>query len=190
MAELFTHLDNQESYLLGRYRYELWERLLEHAPKCMDYLKTHGVAAWLERYGLPKTLRDWAEDYHADPEGYVAMGWDYGDTPPLTLRLVWHWEPFPDYDPSRMPAHRWRERAIAWLDCYMQTVEEAYSREGWTKTRVKYKPEHFTWLALRLEGLSWAQIANRTEPLVGEDTVTKAVKRLARVLGVDIYRQS
>lgn len=185
MAELFTHPE-QEDYLKGRYLWELWSALLEHAPTCLAYLRTHGVEAWLERYGLPEGLRDWAEDYHADPEDYIPLGWDWGDTPPSTVRLSWHWEPFPEYDPTQMPPHRWRERAIAWLDCYMQGVEAAYERAGWRRVRVKYNPEHFAWLALRLEGLSWVQIEARATTPHDYTAIRMAVKRLAKQLGVNI----
>ena len=185
MAELFTHPE-QEDYLKGRYLWELWSALLEHAPHCLAYLRDHGVEAWLEHYGLPERLRDWAKDYHAHPEDYVPLGWDWGDSPPSTVRLVWHWEPFPEYDPTQMPPHHWRKRAIAWLDCYMQGVEAAYERAGWCRVRVKYNPEHFVWLALRLEGLSWKKIADDAKPPQGEDAIRKSVGRLANLLGVDI----
>lgn len=190
VAELFTHPE-QEDYLQRRYLWELWTSLLEHAPTCLAYLREHGVSAWLERYGLPERLRDWAEEYRADPEDYVPLGWDWGDTPPLLLpRLPQYWEPFPEYDPSSMPPHRWRERAIAWLESYMQAVEESYARAGWQKARVKYNPEHFTWLSLRLEGLSWAQIANRAAAPVEDAAVRLAVTRLAERLGMNISLQS
>ncbi|GIW32874.1 hypothetical protein [Meiothermus sp.] len=185
MAELWMPPDNQSSYLLNRYHFELWRQVLEHAPSCLAYLREQGVEAWLERYGLPQEpYLAWAAEYLEDPEGYVPLGWDFADTPPMTLRLVHHWEPFPEYDPATMPSHRWKERAVRWLESYMQGVEQAYQNAGWQKVRVKYNPEHFLWLALRLEGLSWVQIADRTAPPVGEDAVRKAATRLAEVLGL------
>lgn len=189
MAKLFTHPE-QEDYLKHLYLWELWTSLLELAPTCMAYLREQGVDAWLERYGLPEGLRDWAEEYHADPQEYVPAGWDRQYELPFTVRLTWHWEPFPEYDPTRMPRHRWRAKAIAWLESYMQAVEDVYKQAGWVEARIKYNPEHFTWLALRLEGLSWGLIADKEiedgKPPTGEDTVRKAVIRLAQQIGVDI----
>lgn len=184
MAELFTHPEQHGAFLKRRYLWELWTSLLELAPTCTAYLKEHGVSAWLERYGLPDGLRDWAEEYHADPSGYEPLGWDWQDEAPLTVRLSWHWEAFPEYDPTHMPAHRWKEKAIAWLESYMQSVEDAYRQAVWQRVRVKYNPEHFKWLALRLEGLSWVQIANRTAVPVEDTAVRVATTRLAERLCV------
>lgn len=186
MAELFIHPEQPEGFLHRRYLWELWKSLLRLAPTCMTYLREHGVSAWLERYGLPDGLHEWAEEYHADPEGYVPLGWDWQDKPPSTPQLSRHWERFPEYDPTRMPPHRWKERAIAWLESYMQSVEDAYRQAGWQRVRVKYNLDHFEWLALRLEGLSWAQIADRASKAIDVTGVRLAVKRLAKLLGVNI----
>lgn len=185
MADLYTH-PKQSDFLKSRYLWELWKALLEHAPTVIAFLREHGPEDWLARYSLPDGLLPFAQDYHSDPDGYVLMGWDWGDSPPRTTRLVWFFEPLPDYDPATMPAGRWRERAIAWLDAYIQTVEDAYREAGWQKTRVKYNPQHFVWLALKLEGLSYKQIAEKLELKADDTAVRMAVMRLGEQLGVNI----
>jgi hypothetical protein len=183
VAEIYIHPE-REDYLRGRYLFELWQSLWKHAPRCMAYLREHGVDAWLERYGLPEGLREHAEEYLNDPEGYFPGGWWYDYEPPMTHRLSWHWESFPEYDPAQHPPHRWRERAIKWLESYMEAVEEAYRQAGWKRVRVKYNPEHFVWLALRLEGLTWARIADLSGSPITDDATRRAGERLARELGV------
>lgn len=188
MAELWISPD-QDSYLTNRYRLELWKQVLEHAPSCLAYLREHGVEAWLERYGLPKEpYGDWAAEYLEAPERYVPLGWDFGDTPHGHGRLVQHWESFPEYDPATVPPHRWKEKAVRWLEAYMQGVEQAYQNAGWQKVRVKYNPEHFLWLALRFEGLTWLEISQRVTSANPPTYagIRMAVERLADQLGIKL----
>ncbi len=182
MAELFTHPEQHGAFLKRRYLWELWKALLEHAPSVMAYLREHGVSAWLERYGLPDGLRDWVEEYRADPEGYVLMGWDWGDSPPETPRLEQFIKHLSEYDPTRMTAGRWREYVLDQLNSYIQSVEEAYIKAGWQKTRLKHGARHFTWFALWIEGFSCAQIAERLELKQDYTAIRLAVRRLERLL--------
>jgi hypothetical protein len=66
----------------------------------------------------------------------------------------------------------------------MEAVEEAYRQAGWKRVRVKYNPEHFVWLALRLEGLTWARIADLSGLGIEDNTARVGASRLARELGV------
>jgi hypothetical protein len=181
VAELFVKPEvppEESGLLLPRYHWELWKRLLEHTPRCMAYLREHGVEAWLERYGLPEEpYEEWASEYVA---GHSPMGWWVVYTPPKTPPPP----EIPSWDPASEPAERWREKVHRALEAYVKAVEEAYQRAGWEKVRVKLNWEHFTWLALRLEGLSWAEIADRAALALDVAAVRLAVKRLAAQLGV------
>ena len=208
MAEIFVPKDNPESYLQTMYQRAFWRALNQHAPSVLKYLREHGVDAWLERYGLPR--EPWYQvgvDYVEAPHSVVLRNFWYSDTPPPTPRLEhhlrglgWHldgWDesilgprprleelPGPrEYDPSFNPRHVWRERVFKQIDEYMAAVERAYTEAGWQRGRLKYNPQHFVWLALRLEGKTCAQISNELGLRVGEDAVARATRRLALRLG-------
>ena len=185
MAEIFVPPDNPENYLQATYQRAFWQALVEYAPSVLAYLRTHGVEAWLERYGLPR--EPWYQvglDYLEDPHTVVLRNFWYSDAPPALPRLEDFLQGLPHYDPSTTPGAWWRARASERLEAYMTAVERAYAKAGWQRVRVKTNPEHFAWLALRLEGCSYEEIATRLELVVGDDTVRKGVQAVAELLGI------
>ncbi|GIW28187.1 MAG: hypothetical protein KatS3mg070_1550 [Meiothermus sp.] len=187
MAELWTNPKNpDDGFLITRYRLEFWRALIAHAPSCLAYLRERGVEAWLERYGLPQEPYGiWAKEYLKNQDQYLPDFREFGLEPPSTESLSDRFMAFTGtFDPRVMSASSFRQMAHKAVEQYIKDVENDYQYWGWQKTRVKYNLQHFTWLALRLEGLSWAEIADRTDPPVGEDAVRKAVNRLAEMLGL------
>lgn len=201
MAEIFVQPDNPEDYLTVQYQQAFWRALVEHAPGVLDYLRAHGVEAWLERYGLPR------EPWEQVGQDYLELGnplfveirnfW-WSDTPPKTPRLLDYLKDLKDYDPSLTTAGRWKERLLARIEEYMAAVEEAFVRAGWKRERVKYEEAHFVWLALRMEGKTCDEIADiealkrareegqkgrRKKPITA-DAVARATRRLAKRLGI------
>lgn len=87
------------------------------------------------------------------------------------------------YDPSRFTRNQWLKLMLRRLDGYCDAVEDLYKKAGWKAKATKYELSHFKWLALKLEGLSYGQIADKFS-LADPDTVRKAVKRLSALLGV------
>jgi len=190
------------------YYFELWDALNKHAPKCMAYLHTHGAQAWNSRYGLPveflRCIR--GTPYDIPPgeslEEYLKNPpiWEWEKQLPLIPDLARLWERFPAYEPHKMIRGNWERAATAWLNSYMEMVEDAYKKEGWRRVRIKYNPRHFVWLALKLEGLSHQEIAEKYDPTdddtklddptdddyANTDTVRMAVTRLAKVLGIKV----
>lgn len=194
MAEIFVQPDNPENYLTVRYQQAFWKALVEYAPGVLDYLRTHGVEAWLERYGLPwdpwhyvgKTFLE-----RGDPRIAELCFW-WTDTPPQTPRLQDYLKDY-DYDPSRTTRGRWKERLMARIEQYMADVERAFEAAGWVREGVKYEVKtHSAWLAMRLDGKTYKEIleienqkrARAGEPPLDEDTIARAIRRLAQRLGV------
>lgn len=194
MAKIFIDPDNPDNCLRVRYQLTFWRALVAHAPSVLAYLREHGVDEWLERYGLPR--EPWHQvgtDYLDDPHTVELRNFWYSDAPP----------PIPDfkavpYDPSRMTRQYWEQRAQAALHEYRVAVERAYTAAGWQRVRTKYEPQHFVWLALRLE-LSdpnasksgkkekksvYKKIADHLGLAVYDDTIRKGVQAVAELLGV------
>lgn len=202
MAEIFVHPDNPEDYLTVQYQQAFWRAMVEHAPGVLAYLRSHGVEAWLARYGLPR--EPWEQvgtDFLelGDPLAVELRNFWWRDTPPKTPRLLDYLEGLKGYDPSTTPAGRWKERVMERLEQYMADVERAYAAAGWKRERVKYEGEaHFVWLALRMEGRTCDEIADiealkrareegqkgrRKKPITA-DAVARATRRLAKRLGI------
>lgn len=196
MAEIFVPPDNPDSYLQTVYQRAFWHALKKHAPSVLEYLRAHGVDAWLERYGLPR--EPWYQvgvDYLEKPHFVEWRNFWHDATPPKTPRLedylkgLGQYEPelYPnprEYDPSTTPASVWRGRVITRIEEYMAAVERAYTEAGWQRVRVKTNPQHAVWLALRLEGYSYGAIADYLELVVEDDTVRKGVRAMADLLKI------
>lgn len=183
MAKIFVQKDNPENYLQVAYQQKFWRALIKHAPRVREYLRTHGVEAWLERYGLPhEPWRQVGADFLAEPHSVELRNFWYSDTPPSTPRLkdFLAKDLAEEYDPTRHTRKTWRAR----IEAYMSAVEQAYVAAGWQWVRTKYNPQHVIWLALRLEGHSYDKIARRLGLLLGEDAIRKGVKSVANLLGI------
>lgn len=196
MAELLLPPDNPENYLKATYERAFWRALVEHAPSVLEYLRVYGVERWLERYGLPR--EPWhrvGQDYLEAPHSVELRNFWYSDTPPKTPRLeeylrgLGQYEPENtpkprEYDPSLTPKPVWRERVIKRIEEYMAAVERAYVAAGWQRVRVKTNAEHAVWLALRLEGYGYSDIADYLELVVDDDAIRKGVRAMAELLGI------
>ena len=194
MAEIFVPPDNPDNYLQVRYQHAFWKALVEHAPSVLAYLREHGVDEWLERYGLPR--EPWHQvgvDYLQDPHSVELRNFWYSDAPPLTPRLETYLRglgqyepektPHPrEYDPSLTPKPVWRERVIKRIEEYMTAVERAYTAAGWQRVRVKTNINHTVWLALRLEGYGYGDIADCLPLVVDDDTIRKGIRTVAELL--------
>ena len=90
----------------------------------------------------------------------------------------------PEYDTSHTPKPVWRERVIKRIEEYMAAVERAYVAAGWQRVRVKTNAEHAVWLALRLEGYGYSDIADYLELVVDDDAIRKGVRAMAELLGI------
>lgn len=189
MAEIFVHPDNPDNYLRVCYQRVFWKVLVKYAPTVLQYLREHGVEAWLERYGLPPDpWRQVGEDYlkDKDPRSVELRNFWYSDQPPKLPRLEDFLQGLREYDPSLIPGPRWKKQALERIEQYMKAVEEAYTQAGWQRVRIKNKEKlnHFIWLALRLEGYSYERIADTLGLKEGEDTVRKGCWAAAKLLGI------
>lgn len=185
MAEIFAPPDNPESYLQTMYQRAFWQALREHAPSVLEYLRAHGVEAWLRRYGLPHD--PWHQvgmDYLEDPHSVELRNFWYSDQPPPTSRLEDCLRGLGQYDPSTTPGPVWRERVLKRIEEHMTAVEQAYVAAGWQRVRVKTNVNHAVWLALRLEGYSYGDIADYLELVVDDDAIRKGVQAMAGLLGI------
>lgn len=185
MAEIFVPPDNPESYLQTMYQRAFWRALNQHAPSVLKYLREHGVDAWLERYGLPR--EPWYQvgvDYVEAPHSVVLRNFWYSDAPPRTPRLEDYLKGSREYDPSLTTAPVWKKRVVERIEEYMAAVERAYTEAGWQRVRVKNNAEHFVWLALRLNGYSYGDIADRLGLVVDDDAIRKGIQALAELLKI------